>query len=225
MSVTSRRGVRGRRQTTVESDRRLRQIIDKAAALFDRYGYSYVSMDDIADAVGLRKPSLYHYIRSKDEILVLIHREFMALVHARAASPERAAMSPTQELIEMMTDIFELMRSHRGHVRVFFEHYRELPPQGKATIASERERYEDLMRSIVARGIEIGEFRQIDVRLATLAVFGMCNWAYQWYRPSGELTPREIAGRFADYLLNGILGDTDLRLSRSPSPGARPPKA
>ena len=46
----------------------------------------------------------------------------------------------------------------------------------------------------------------VDPRLTTLAVLGMCNWAYQWYRPDGPLESGEIAAFFFDLLLNGLRG-------------------
>ena len=49
--------------------------------------------------------------------------------------------------------------------------------------------------------------RQTDAHLATLAMFGMCNWAYQWYRPGGSLRSREIAYQFWNYLIYGLGAD------------------
>jgi TetR/AcrR family transcriptional regulator, cholesterol catabolism regulator len=195
---------RRRKSIPISPNSRLRQIIDEAASLFDRQGYNRVNMEEIAAAVGLHKASLYHHIKSKDEILVLIHQEFMALIHEKARATDRLTLPPTQQLVEIMNDIFSLMQSHRGHVRVFFEHHRELPARSRAKIAAERDQYESIVRDILARGIESGEFRRVDTRLAALAMFGMSNWAYQWYKPSGTLTPRDLANTFASYLLTGI---------------------
>ena len=59
------------------ADRRRRDILAKSAVLFDEFGYRETSMNDIADAVGVRKPTLYHYFDTKDEILFWIHEEFI----------------------------------------------------------------------------------------------------------------------------------------------------
>jgi AcrR family transcriptional regulator len=183
---------------------RLREIVDGAAALFDARGYHRVSMEDIAAAVGLRKPTLYHYVRSKDEILTLIHREFMDLVITRAEARRAVEMSAAHELLEFMADILELMETHRGHVRVFFEHHRELPAAARRVVREQRDRYEAMVEAVIRRGAEAGEFRTLDPRLTTLAMFGMCNWAYQWYREEGALRTRQIAYAFWDVFLRGI---------------------
>ncbi|HZV49960.1 MAG TPA: TetR/AcrR family transcriptional regulator [Candidatus Dormibacteraeota bacterium] len=191
----------------LEASPKLREIVEQAAALFDERGYHRVSMEEIAAAVGIRKPSLYHYVRSKDEILTLIHREFMDLVISRAEARQAVAMSPEQQLLEFMADILELMHTHRGHVRVFFEHHRELPDAEREAVRQERDRYEAMVEAVIRQGIASGAFRPMDARLTTLALFGMCNWAYQWYRRGGPLRTREIAYAFWDLLLRGLRPD------------------
>jgi AcrR family transcriptional regulator len=192
---------------TLDASPKLREIVERAASLFDERGYHRVSMEEIAAAVGIRKPSLYHYVHSKDEILALIHREFMDLVISRAEARQAVAMSPEQQLLEFMADILELMHTHRGHVRVFFEHHRELPDAERKAVRRERDRYEALVEAVIRQGIESGAFRAVDARLTTLALFGMCNWAYQWYRKGGPLRTREIAYMFWDLLLRGLRPD------------------
>lgn len=186
---------------------RLRGIVDRAAVLFDERGYHRVSMEDIAAAVGIRKPTLYHYVRSKDQILALIHHEFMSLVISRAEARQPLAMLPAQRLLEFMADILELMHTHRGHVRVFFEHHRELPPAEQEAVREVRDRYERMVEDVIREGIARGDFRPTPSRLTTLALFGMCNWAYQWYRREGELRTREIAYTFWDVLMRGLEPD------------------
>lgn len=179
-------------------------MIREAAALFDARGYHATSMDDIADAVGLRKPSLYHYFSSKDEILFWIHEEFIDLLISRQSVREHVTMEPPQLVLEIMADVLELMETHRGHVRVFFEHHRELPRDAHAAIEAKRRQYETMVVAVIQRGVDEGSLRAIDPHLAALALFGMCNWAYQWYSVDGPLRSREIAYRFWGMYLHGI---------------------
>lgn len=181
-----------------------REIVTTAAALFESEGYSTTSMAAIARANGLAKPSLYHYFASKDEILFAIHDEFIDLLIDRRDRRVEALLSPEDELREVFGDVFELMDSHRGHVRVFFEHYRELPEQQQQVIRRKRDAYEGWVEGVVRRGNETGAFRPVNPRLVTLALFGMSNWAYQWYRSDGPMTSRQIALNFWDYLIRGI---------------------
>jgi hypothetical protein len=136
--------------------------------------------------------------------LVLLHEEFMRLVLVAAEDNGRSKLDPYAQLVSVMADILSLMKTHRGHVRVFFEHHRELPTRARKSIRADRDRYELLVENIIARGISAGQFRKVDKRLATLGIFGMCNWAYQWYSPTGSMSPDEIARFFAECFVDGI---------------------
>lgn len=186
----------------VNADAKRREVVAQAAELFDRSGYHTTSVAELARAVGLSKPALYHYFSGKDEVLFWIHEEFIDLLIARQRGREHAPA--VESLLEVMSDVLELMDTHRGHVRVFFEHHRELANEDRATIRAKRNAYRTMVEDVVRRGIAEGEFREIDTRLATFAVFGMCNWAYQWYRPGGALSTRQIAELFFDLIVNGL---------------------
>jgi AcrR family transcriptional regulator len=196
-------------------DDRRREIAATAARLFDRTGYSQTTMEDIAQAVGLGKSTLYHYFISKDEILFWIHEEFIDHLIERHEKRLEARLNANVLLLEVMADILELMQTHRGHVRVFFEHHRELPLERQETIKTKRDHYEAMIEDIFVTGIDTGEFRDTDPKLISLAMFGMCNWAYQWYRPQGPLRTREIAYSFWSYLVHGV-GTTGLELLPEP---------
>jgi len=161
-------------------------------------------MEDIALSVGIAKTSLYYYFESKDELLLAIHAEFIDLLLERHAQRAASSLPPEQQLLEIMGDILELMETHRGYVRVFFEHHRELPLEAQPSIRSKRDQYELAVQDLFESGMERGTIRQTDSRMATLALFGMCNWAYKWYRSGGTLRSREIAYNFWDVLMHGV---------------------
>ncbi|MCW2786191.1 MAG: transcriptional regulator, TetR family [Marmoricola sp.] len=196
------------RRRRLPGPERRKQIVNAAADLFDVSGYSQASMEDIALAVGIAKTSLYYYFQSKDELLLAIHEEFIDLLLARHAQRARSSLAPEQLLLEIMGDILELMETHKGHVRVFFEHHRELPIEAQPSIRSKRDQYEMAVQDLFISGMNRGTIRRTDPRMATLALFGMCNWAYQWYRSGGALRTREIAYNFWDVLMHGVAGST-----------------
>lgn len=204
MSGSNARGADGSAAPPSAADMRRSQIVECAAALFDSAGYGRTSMDDIARAVQIAKPTLYHYFASKDEILFFIHDEFIDLLMDEHVARAARTLTPSEELLELMADILSLMQTHRGHVRVFFEHHRELQPERRAIIERKRSRYQAVMSEVLEQGMRDGDFRELDPRLTSLAIFGMCNWAYQWYSAGGRLPARAIAATFADLLQNGL---------------------
>jgi AcrR family transcriptional regulator len=186
------------------ADARRAEVITLAADLFDQRGYASVSMEQIAAAAGMAKPTLYHYFRAKDEILRGIHETFIDLLAERQDERIRLGLAPADLLLGAMTDIFGLMETHRGHVRVFFEHHRELPDEARQEIRIKRDRYQQLIRDAVTEGIRTGVFRPVDPDTATLAVFGICNWAYQWWRPGGGADPAHTAQKMWDLVIRGL---------------------
>jgi AcrR family transcriptional regulator len=200
------------------TDRRV-EIVGKAAELFDARGFHATSMEDIADAVGLRKPSLYHYFKSKDEILFLIHDEFIEILLQRHQHRMSVGMDGKTLLLEAMGDILELMDTHRGHIRVFFEAHRELPRAKHDEIVEKRTRYQRMITEVIEAMIAAGQVRSVRADLAAQGIFGMCTWAYQWYRPDGPLRPRDIAYFFWDAILNGLATPTAIT-AESPAPAA-----
>jgi AcrR family transcriptional regulator len=181
------------------------QILKIAAELFDRRGYHETSMQSIADRAGIRKPSMYHYFRSKDEILVELHETLMFVVIGR--QEERLAegrMAPREQLRAMMHDVIGLMESHPGYLRIFFESFRELPQDARMSVAAQRRRYREMVTAVLAAGVESGEFGDLDPELTSIAALSLMNWTYQWFRRSGRLSADEVADRFWALLMNGI---------------------
>lgn len=183
---------------------RLPMIIEQAALLFDGRGYHQTTMEDIAEEVGIKKPTLYHYVSSKDEILFFIHEEFVDLLFACQAEPERAELSSDQKLRETMRDLIRLMTTHRSHVRVFFEHHRELTEPFRSVIDEKRDAYFACVVGIIAAGIEDGTYQLKTPELGALAMFGMCNWAYTWFRADGEYSADVTADLFWNWLSVGF---------------------
>ena len=184
---------------------RREQIIEVAAELFDRRGYHETSMQAIADRAGVRKASLYYYFASKEAILTELHEGFMQIVIGRQERRSaEAGLAPSAQLRAIMRDVIGLMESHPGQLRIFFESYRQLPPDVQRSIAAERSRYRGMVTDVLAEGVRRGEFRAVDVELTATAMFSLMNWTYQWFRRSGPLTTDDVADYFWDLLVDGI---------------------
>jgi AcrR family transcriptional regulator len=207
---SSIKAARARRESGSAATVKRNQVVDKAAELFDAAGYHNTGVADIAAAVGISKPTLYHYFAGKDEILFWIHEEFMDQLIARQEKRSQIAMAPGACILELMADMLEMTETRPG-VRVFHEHLRELRDDQQQLVHEKRERYRNMVEGVIRDGVTSGDLRTLDPRLTTLALFGMVNWAYQWFRPDGPLGSREVAYVFSDILLHGIAGDGEKR--------------
>jgi hypothetical protein len=95
-----------------------------------------------------------------------------------------------------------------------------LPPRQQRYLVTKRDKYEEGVRNLILSGLRSGEFASCDPALAVRAILGSLNWSIQWFSPDGPLTAAEIAERFADYLIRGLLAKPDalqrLSLDRKP---------
>lgn len=184
---------------------RREQIINVAASLFESDGYHSTSMEQIADKVGIVKASLYYYFDSKEQLLVELHEEMMSsLLERQTARVKADELNSAEILRETMRDILDLMESRPGRLRIFFEAYRAMPDPFRAEIIEQRRSYRQSVVATIKRGIERGEFRECDPELSALALLGMCNWSYQWYRSGGRLRAEAIADEFWDLFISGL---------------------
>ncbi|GAA2862676.1 TetR/AcrR family transcriptional regulator [Pseudonocardia halophobica] len=187
-----------------KADERRLNIVNRSALLFDRKGADQVSMSDIAEDVGLAKPSLYHYFSSKDEILNSIHVNTIEFLLDGIRRRRATDASPDVVLRGVLGDIFSLMETHPGHIRVFFESARRLPPDLLEPVRKREREYDQLVLETIEQAIEDGYFRAVNSRSAAFAFFGMANWAAHWYRPGGTKRAEQFAEEFFDLFLNGV---------------------
>ncbi|MGH2626123.1 MAG: TetR/AcrR family transcriptional regulator C-terminal domain-containing protein, partial [Anaerolineales bacterium] len=82
--------------------------------------------------------------------------------------------------------------------------YRSLEPDLRRRHIARRDRFESLWRRILRRGMDQGEFRAVDEKVAGAALLGVQNWSITWYRPNGRLSSAQLADQFADLLLHGL---------------------
>jgi AcrR family transcriptional regulator len=190
--------------TAAHDDKRL-QIIERCADLFDSGGYHRATMQMLANEVGLGKPTLYHYFRSKTEILYAIHQKHIAALIDGLDSEQRRGSSHQDLLTHAGRDILEEIAEHPGYVRAFFEHYGELDEPKRAEIRERRKEYFGKICGIIKSGIAAGAFRKCDVELTAYGFLGLFSWAYQWYPPMvKKIPPQKLAETLCSTFLQGL---------------------
>jgi TetR/AcrR family transcriptional regulator, cholesterol catabolism regulator len=185
---------------------RQREILDAAAQIFHEKGYEATSIQDVADAVGILKGSLYYYIDSKEDLLFGIIDE----VHRTSlAHLERWQRIDGDALVKLRAFITgHVMGNVNNLVKmgVFFHDFRSLSPERRAVIVEERDVYDQFLRNLIVEGQKEGVIDEaVDPKLAAMAILGMMNWIYQWWRPDGPNTAEEVAEEFADLVLSGLV--------------------
>jgi len=190
-------------------------IVQAAAQVFRQKGYHAASMQDIADAVGLQKASLYHHFASKQDILLEILDKALDILIAEMQAVLDMDLPPEQQLRQAMRAYIDRVTQEASLAAVLQHEHRNLDPRRRASHITRRDRYDKLWRELIRRGIERGAFRRLDERMVSFALLGIQNWVITWYRPEGRLSASEIADQFADMMLSG-LRPADRRPSHEP---------
>lgn len=183
-------------------ERKRREVIATAAALFAERGYQATSMSDLTEATGLAAGGLYHYIESKEELLILICDELLDPLLGRAREIVATEAAPAEQLRALLHAWLEQIASHRAHMLVFAQerHVIEREPQWRR-VRGQRKAFEQLLDDVLARGERDGTMHFDDRAFTLLTLLGMVNYTPQWLRPRGRLTPAEIADGYCDTIL------------------------
>lgn len=207
-----------KRNATPKMDSRSTALRDKvytiAAEVFHRKGYDNTSMNDIAEAVGLTKAGLYHHVTSKESLLSTILEEGMDMTEARVIAPLRGIQDPLarlRKLIELHLKL--LLEGRQLAVTGLLHECQSLAEEDRRRINRRKKEYVRAVTDVVRDVLESGGLpdsgglrRALDPKVAALALLGMLNWTYQWYKPSGSVEPDEIVEQFQHLFTHGLLG-------------------
>ena len=186
-------------------------ILDQAALLFARQGYSATSMNQVAQACGLSKATLYHYNRDKYSLLVSIadgHVSRLQTLVESITPPDQSprappAPSPREHLEHLIHRIMAEYADARHAHRVLTEDVKFLQPEDQARVLDkERQVVAGVARAVSALRPELaaGDL----TKPLTMLLFGMINWMFTWMRPDGALTHEAMAPIVSDLFLGGL---------------------
>lgn len=202
--------------------RRREEILHSALRAFRDKGYHATTLADIADRLGVRKTALYHYFPDKESILYACHRESLAEL-ARLLRDARRFESGQEQVSHAIREHVRVMTDTLEGSPLAFE-VTALSPERQKEVIAARDRYERALRKMIDLGIERGEFRPVDSKLAVFAILGAINWIARWYRPEGSVHAEELGEQFAQHLVGGLavtLEDRKPRVVAAPRKPAR----
>lgn len=184
-------------------------IVNAAIDLFYTHGYAETTMQSIADEVDLLKGSLYHYIHSKEDLL------FRIITDVRQGS-----LALIDEA-EQRDDLRAIQRLHRyvaGNVTYHGHQLRQgailhrysdsLRADRQVELRGHNKIYEQFVSSLVSAAKKEGDISDVfNTRLLTEYVFCVINSVFDWYKPSGPITPEELGQAYAALAINGVTVD------------------
>jgi len=163
-------------------------------------------MQEIADACGLTKAGLYHYISTKEALLVAIMEYGMDLFEEMVLDQVKHIDDPLERLRQTMARNVDLVTQDSSkEVTIILHEHQTLTGAARRAINGRKKKYvrflEDAFREAMARG----QIRNVDPTLASFSFLGTVLWTYKWYRPDGRLDPQHLAAGIIDLFFEGLV--------------------
>src|SRR5690554_5207909 len=212
------KGSKAKTDFHTQTDRSLlvrRSMLNAAAELFAEKGFGGANLRDVADALGMSRPSLYYHFASKEKILEALIEEVTDSAAKKLKEIEHEAdRDPEEALRLVMQMLIEWILENHVLFRVLDRTEVEMSPDLVASHAESKKEILGHFTRIIERGVAIGKFRPVDSRVAALAIVGMRNWVAWWYNPTGRLPKQEIVETITEMAVRSLLR-SDAHRSRS----------
>jgi AcrR family transcriptional regulator len=187
-------------------DQKLEFILRTAARIFAEKSYHSTSMRDISRATNVSLAGLYHYCKSKEELLFLIQDNCFGRVLERLEQRLEVVEDPVTKLGIFIENHLSFFAANMSEMKVLSHEAESLRGELYAHVSTRKDKYTKLARQILHEVRQTQESKEpIDLTVATYALFGMMNWIYNWYDPHGKLKVSDLAGNVMKLFLNGFV--------------------
>jgi len=188
---------------TRSAEARRKAILQAAASAFVENGYGATSVDDIAERLGVSKPTLYYHVGGKQDLL---GASFSLALDAYSDAVEdvtATGMTGRERLHQVVQKYVEITTTVHGRCLHRVPDV-ELTPEVRDRLRAVKRKVDACIRDLLREGVRDGSLRSADIRMSTFAISGAMNSIAQWYSPSGKLSPDEIAERLWDSFAEGM---------------------
>ncbi len=188
---------------------RRREILRRAAEIFERKGVADTSVEDIANAVGIKREGVYYYFKSRGDILLevilpqsaTLHRNLERICDSRMDAPEKLHAAIQNHLDSFNPAYLEMSVALR-------ESHAITNDARLSEIRQMWDSYSNLWTKLVAEGQESGGFRSdLNPKMIAFGLLGMCNWVSRWYDPDKSIGIQEIVETYFSLATQGLNGD------------------
>ena len=190
-------------------DQKLEFILRTAARIFAEKNYHSTSMRDISRETNVSLAGLYHYCKSKEELLFLIQDNCFGRVLERLEQRLEGVEDPITKLGIFIENHLSFFAANMSEMKVLSHEAESLRGDLYAHVSTRKDNYTKLARVIL---LEVQTSRKnqqpVDLTVATYALFGMMNWIYNWYDPRGKLSVAQLVDNITRLFLAGFLSSS-----------------
>jgi AcrR family transcriptional regulator len=191
---------------TTESQQLMLEILTVATRLIRKKGILGTTVEDLVEAVGIPKGTLYYHIGTKAELLYRIHEHVTdeGFIRWQGILEATEGQSAKTVLERMIHEHCVIIEEYRDWIAVFTEEMKFLSPELQAQIKVRRREYQQLLESVLERGVAEGVFSDRPIHLTASVIIGTLNSMYRWYTPEGRLGPRAMGRLVSSVIMEGV---------------------
>ncbi|HMG72420.1 MAG TPA: TetR/AcrR family transcriptional regulator [Pyrinomonadaceae bacterium] len=225
----SKSAIRNSKSDRTRYDQKLELILRASARIFAEKSYHSTSMRDISRATGVSLAGLYHYCKSKEELLFLIQDHCFGRVLQRLEERLQGESEPIAKLRIFVDNHLSFFAANMAEMKVLSHEAESLAGDLHEHVSTRKRQYTRTARKILSEvqqavagsaraprrnGQLKRNARRVDLTVATYALFGMMNWIYNWYDPRGKLSVSQLVDNITRLFLSGFLSDAEQALTQ-----------
>lgn len=178
-----------------------RRVREAAVTLFARKGFAATGIRELAQEAGVTTGALYHYMGTKDDLLVAIMRSCIDPLLAAARELTSRDGQPEWRLAALVEMHVWFHGANPLRTIIADTELRALEGPPADEIIGLRDDYEAIWTGLLAEGAAAGRFEVPDERVAAIALLQLCTGVAHWYRPGGRLQLDELCAMHAEMAL------------------------
>lgn len=183
---------------------RKEEIRHKALEIMKKHGFNGLTMRLLAKEIGIEAPSIYNHIASKDELLESVCFDLAAKFESAVFEVNDIYFNASEKLEMLVKLHVQILCEDLNASSVFMHDWRYLKAERSSEFIQKRNNYENQIREIIQLGVKEGQFNDVDTRFATLTLLSALNSVVEWYKPSGTLTPEQVALQLNQFVQTGL---------------------
>lgn len=184
------------------------EILEKAAILFHKKGYSATSVRNIAQEMQMESASLYNHIKSKQEILQAI---LLPIAHRYTTGIQDISSSPLtsiQQLERIIADQIRITIENTDGVSLIPTEWVHLEKTKDRDALNEfldlRNLYEKEFKKVFINCIKDGYLKEVNVEIAVFSILSTLRWLYSWYSKNQTINPLVLETELINNLIGGL---------------------
>lgn len=177
-----------------------------AVRMFNARGFHATSLDEVAASLGVSKPTIYHYLGNKDQVLFECVSRGIEELRAAADAARLVPGVGRDRLRAFLLRYGQINMSDYGRC-VIRTGEESLSPESAARFRGLKREIDTAMRELIGEAMADGSIRRRDVKLVAFTLAGALNWPARWFRNDGVQSSEDVARAMVDLLLEGVAGD------------------